>query len=99
MSDSLTPGDQPIGSNTLALVSLLLGIGGFVPGIGLIAVPFALITGYMALRRAKQYSPQQANRAMAIIGITLGYIDGALYLIVVILFLLPSFGIHEIRIF
>ncbi|HEX8037069.1 MAG TPA: DUF4190 domain-containing protein [Ktedonobacterales bacterium] len=95
MSNPPAPAGQPTGDNTLALVSLLVGVGSFVPGIGLIAAPIALITGMMALRRSKGYAPRRAHRGMAIAGITLGSIALVLYLVVVLLFSLRP-GVYRI---
>lgn len=89
MSNTPTPVDQPTGGNTLALVSLLLGVGSFVPGIGVIAAPVAIIIGVLALRRSKSYAQRGAHRGMALAGIILGSVDLLFYLIVVILFTLP----------
>jgi hypothetical protein len=91
-----TQADHPSDGNTLAIISLVSGIGCFVPGIGIMSAPFALITGYLALRRAKNYTPGLGKRGMAITGITLGSLSLAVYLLIALLFLLPSFGIHKI---
>jgi uncharacterized protein DUF4190 len=98
MSNAPTSADQAAGGATLALVSLLFGVGCFVPGIGVIAAPIAVITGILALRRSKRYPAGQTNRGLAIAGIVLGCVSLALYLLVVLILLLPSFGIHDIRI-
>lgn len=89
MSNVPTPVAQPTGGNTLAVVSLLLGVGSFVPGIGVIAAPVAIITGVLALRRSKHFAQRGAHRGMAIAGVTLGSMDLLIYLIVVLLFTLP----------
>jgi hypothetical protein len=37
-----TQADRPSNGNTLAIISLVSGIGSFVPGIGIMSAPFAL---------------------------------------------------------
>jgi hypothetical protein len=89
MSQAPAPVDQSTGSTTLALASLLVGIGCFIPGIGVIAAPIAILTGIIALRMPKGQAWRAAHRRMAIAGISLGGVALVVYLIVFLLFTLP----------
>jgi hypothetical protein len=83
------PLDQPAGNNTLAVLSLLFGIGGFVPPIGIFGAFIAIITGVIVLLRSRGSAPRRNYRALAIAGIVLGGAELALYLLVVLMFSLP----------
>ncbi len=62
------PPAAPEGTSGLAIVSLICGIVGCIPGVGIAAV----ITGHMALGRIKISG--QGGRGMAIAGLILGYL-------------------------
>lgn len=66
--------------NTLALVSLILGIAGFVTGISALA---AIVTGHIALSQIKKRGEE--GRGMALAGLILGYVVVVLGIIAVIL--------------
>ncbi|KQS17207.1 DUF4190 domain-containing protein [Frigoribacterium sp. Leaf186] len=66
--------------NTLALVSMILGIAGFVTAITSIG---AIVTGHMALSQIKKRGEE--GRGMALTGLILGYVVVALTIIGIIL--------------
>jgi Domain of unknown function (DUF4190) len=74
------PGYQGNKTNTLATISLILGIGQILLGI-LAGIP-AIIFGHMARRQIRQTGEQGAGMAMA--GLILGYIGVALAIIGII---------------
>ncbi len=76
------PVAQP--SNSLAVWSLVTGILSLVL-CGAVAGIVAVITGHMALNRAKTLPPELARRGMALAGLIMGYISiaGTVILIVV----------------
>lgn len=85
-------------TNSLAIVSLIAGIGSFfahiVPGIGGITVAIiAIVTGVMARNQIKQTGEQ--GMWMANVGIAIGiiHIIGLILLIFVLLFLIFVIGI------
>lgn len=85
-------------TNTLAVVSLVAGIGSFfahvVPGIGGFTVSLvAIITGYMARQQIKQTG--ERGMGMATAGMVIGVIHLALIglLVLVVLFLIFVFGV------
>ncbi len=89
-------------TNTLAVVSLVAGIGSFfahvVPGIGGFTVSLiAIITGYMARQQIKQTG--ERGMGMATAGIVIGVIHLALIglLVIVVLFLIFILGVALFR--
>ena len=64
-------------TSTMALISLISGILGFVaiPGIGSIV---AVVCGYMARKETRSSPPMAAGDGMATAGIIMGYIQIAL---------------------
>lgn len=83
-------------TNTLAIVSLVAGIGSFfahiVPGIGGFTVALiAVITGYMARKQIRLTGEQ--GMGMATAGMVIGIIHLALIVIVVIGLLILIFGV------
>jgi hypothetical protein len=89
-------------TNTLAVVSLVAGIGSFfahvVPGIGGFTVSLiAIITGYMARQQIKQTG--EKGMGMATAGIVIGVIHLALIglLVIVVLFLIFILGVALFR--
>jgi uncharacterized protein DUF4190 len=98
-----TPGLQPQGAgtagqtNTLAVVSLVAGIGSFfahiIPGVGGFTVALvAAITGYMARNQIKQTG--ESGYGMATAGMIIGIVHMALIVVgVVALILIFIFGI------
>ena len=89
-------------TNTLAVVSLVAGIGSFfahvVPGIGGFTVSLiAIITGYMARQQIKQTG--ERGMGMATAGIVIGVIHLALigFLVIVVLFLIFVLGVALFR--
>jgi hypothetical protein len=89
-------------TNTLAVVSLVAGIGSFfahvVPGIGGFTVSLiAIITGYMARQQIKQTG--ERGMGMATAGMVIGAIHLALIglLVLVVLFLIFVLGVALFR--
>jgi hypothetical protein len=89
-------------TNTLAVVSLVAGIGSFfahiVPGIGGFTVSLiAIITGYMARQQIKQTG--ERGMGMATAGMVIGAIHLALIgvLVIVVLFLIFVLGVALFR--
>lgn len=76
--------------NGLALASLITGICGILPCVGIISAIVAIVTGHMALSRANQLPPQLARRGMALAGLILGYAWVALGILGIILFIVAS---------
>jgi hypothetical protein len=72
--------------NTLALVSMILGIAGFFTSITALG---AIVTGHMALSQIKKRGDE--GRGMALTGLILGYVVVALTIIGIIL-LVVLFG-------
>jgi hypothetical protein len=89
-------------TNTLAVVSLVAGIGSFfahiVPGIGGFTVSLiAIITGYMARQQIRQTG--ERGMGMATAGMVIGAIHLALIglLVIVVLFLIFVLGVALFR--
>ena len=96
--------NQPIGANTpfqppgaaggqnqtLAIVSLVLGIIGIV--FCQITGPAAIITGFMARKKAVQNPSEYGGSGLALAGIITGVI-GTLFLVLVVLYFIFIFGI------
>jgi len=86
-------GDTPPKDSTLAIVSLICGIGAYtiVPFLGAIA---AIITGHIAKNEIKKSAGTLKGNGMALAGLILGYVQiGLLVLsLCAILFLLPALG-------
>ena len=85
-------------TNTLAIVSLVAGIGSFfahiVPGVGGFTVAvIAVITGYMARNQIKQSGEQ--GMGMATAGMIIGIVHIALLilLVIVLIFAIFAFGL------
>ena len=77
----------PAKTNTLAVVSLVAGIGSFfahiIPGVGGFTVSVvAIITGYMARNQIKRTG--EAGMSMATIGMVIGIVHIALIVLVVV---------------
>lgn len=81
------PVAQP--SNGLAIWSLVTGILSLTL-CGTVAAIVAVITGHMALNRAKTLPPQLARRGMALTGLILGYVSIGLTVLVVIIAIISS---------
>jgi hypothetical protein len=79
-------GARPGQRNTLALVSMILGIAGFLTSITALG---AIVTGHMALSQIKKRGEE--GRGMALTGLILGYVVVALTIIGIIL-LVVLFG-------
>jgi len=87
-----TPSGGAVNQNqTLAIVSLVLGILGIVICFGLTS-PFALITGFMARKKALQYPNEYEGGGIALGGIITGAI-GTVMLLLFALILFAWFGI------
>ena len=98
-----TPGLQPQGvgtagqTNSLAIISLVAGIGSFfahiIPGVGGLAVALvAVITGYMARNQIKQTGEQ--GMGMATAGMIIGIVHLVLIALgVIALILIVVFGV------
>jgi hypothetical protein len=74
---------------TMAVVSLICGIAGFL--ICQIAAPVALVTGFMARKKASENPQQFGGEGLALAGMILGAI-GTLLLLLVIAYLIFVFG-------
>jgi len=76
-------------SQTLAVVSLGLGIGSMTIGwccsLGLLLAPAALITGFLALSYIKKEPDKYGGRGLAIGGITTGTVFISLYVLVMLI--------------
>jgi hypothetical protein len=68
-------------TNGLAIASLVCGVGTFV--IGLSFIP-AIICGHIARRQIRQTGEQGGGLALA--GLILGYVGGALFIVLVLVF-------------
>ena len=81
MSNAPTsPSPMPLPTSTLAIVSLVSGILGFI----LLPIIFsivALITGYMARKETRAVPPQASGDGMATAGIIMGYIQMGLVVV------------------
>jgi Domain of unknown function (DUF4190) len=100
-----TPAGAGTQTNTLAIVSLVAGIGSFfahiVPGIGGFTVALiAVITGYMARKQIRETGEQ--GMGMATAGMIIGIVHIALLVLVVIVLIfaifvlgLAFFGAHR----
>jgi hypothetical protein len=75
-------------TNTLALVSMILGIAGiplsFCYGMGVLSSIAALITGIIARKQIKDSAGKETGDGMALAGIILGSIFGILILLAVV---------------
>ena len=78
---------QPQTTNALAIVSLCLGISGFMCGITWIA---ALITGYIAKGNIDSSGGREGGRGLAIAGIVLGWVGVALMVGFIVLVIVVS---------
>lgn len=65
------------------VIQVFSGVVGILGFAGFIA---AIVTGHIALSRAKRYPPQQARRGMAITGLVIGYLSLLLLVAYVALF-------------
>lgn len=81
------PPAAPEGTNGLAIASLICGIVGCIPGLGIAAV----VTGHMALGRIKISG--QGGRGMAIAGLILGYLSIVGWIIAILTGGLAIFGV------
>jgi hypothetical protein len=89
------PQQQPVyvQSSTLAVVSLICGILGWVGLLGIGPI-IAIITGHMAKSEIARSGGQMTGSGMATAGLVLGYLNLALTLLILCLFIiLPLFGI------
>ena len=73
-------GNNVLPSSTLAIVSLIAGIGGFtfLPVLGGIV---AIITGYMARKETRAIPPGASGDGMATAGIIMGWIQVGLFVV------------------
>lgn len=79
----------PQASNGLAIWSLVTGILSLTL-CGTVAAIVAVITGHLALNRAKTMPPQLARRGMAMTGLILGYISIGLTVLIIIFAIITS---------
>lgn len=83
-------------NQTLAIVSLALGIGSMTIGwccsLGLLLSPAAMITGFIALSQIKNNPQTNGGRGFAIGGIVIGGIFLAAYLLFIIIYGLAIIG-------
>jgi uncharacterized membrane protein len=71
---------MPLPTSTLAIVSLISGILGFIL-LPIICSIVALITGYQARKETRAVPPQATGDGLATAGIIMGYIQMALFVI------------------
>jgi hypothetical protein len=71
------------GTNSLAVVALVCGIGQFF--IGVTFIP-AIICGHLARRRIRETG--EGGDGLALAGLVLGYVGGALFILAVLLIVL-----------
>ncbi|MBC7900932.1 MAG: DUF4190 domain-containing protein [Saprospiraceae bacterium] len=83
-------------NQTLAIVSLVLGIVGLIGCAGLTG-PVALITGFMARKKVSQNPMEYGGDGMALAGIITGAV-GTVILLLVILYMIFVFGVIGISI-
>ena len=69
-----TPYPAPLPTSTMATVSMISGIVGFL-FLPLIASVIALITGYMARKETRSVPPTASGDGMATAGIVMGWIQ------------------------
>ena len=81
-------------TNTMAIVSLVAGIAGYVIPHPFIAGIVAIITGHMARRQIRQTGEDGAGLAMA--GLILGYIHLALSVLLVVAIIFLVIGVIAI---
>ncbi len=82
---------MPMGpSQTLAIVSLCLGIGSITIGwccsLGVLLSPAALITGFIALSQIRKDPARYSGRGMAIGGISTGAVYIAVFVLILIIY-------------
>ena len=97
MNNPNYPQQQPpmyvVQSSTLAVVSLICGILGFVGLLGIGPI-IAIITGHMAKSEINRGGGRITGSGMATAGLVLGYLNLALTLLLLCVFvILPLFGI------
>jgi uncharacterized protein DUF4190 len=73
----------PSSTNSMAVVSLVAGIAGYVIPHPFIAGIVAIVTGHMARRQIRQTG--EAGSGMALAGLILGYVHLALSILLVLL--------------
>lgn len=83
------PAQRPV--NSLAIVSLVAGIAGYVLPHPFIAGIVAIITGHMARRQIRQTG--ESGSGLALAGLILGYVHLALSILIVGLIVLVVLGI------
>src|SRR5207245_709492 len=83
------PAQRPI--NSLAIVSLVAGIAGYVIPHPFIAGLVAIVTGHMARRQIRQTG--ESGSGLALAGLLLGYVHLVLSILVVGLIVLVLFGV------
>lgn len=74
--------DLPANTNTLAVVSLVAGIAGYVLPHPFIAGLVAIFTGHAARRQIRQTG--ESGATLALVGLILGYVHLALSILLVI---------------
>ena len=74
-------------TNSLAIISLILGISGFMCGVGWIG---ALITGYIAKGNIDKSGGREGGRGLAVAGIVLGWIGVVIMVGIVVLIIVAS---------
>lgn len=89
-------GILPSPNQTLAIVSLGLGIGSLTIGwccsLGLLLSPAALITGFIALSQIKKDPSKYTGKGLAIGGMVTGGVFLALYILVMLIWGLAAIG-------
>lgn len=66
-----------VGNHPLAIASVVLGVLGLIPGLGI----GALICGHLALRALRSPAERRGGQGLAITGVVLGYVFTVLWLL------------------
>ncbi len=82
----LTPGMMPPRTSSLAIVSLVLGVVGFVTCILPLGIG-AVICGHLALNEIAKSQVPMMGRGMAISGLICGYLAGLLLLVTILIYI------------
>ena len=78
-------------TNGLAIASLVCGVGTFVVGLSFLP---AIICGHIARRQIRQTGEQGGGLALA--GLILGYVGGALFIVLVAVFVIIAHKIGQV---
>jgi hypothetical protein len=93
MNQPYTPLQPVTRTSTLAIISLVAGILGFVQILPVIGPIAAVITGHMAKNEIKKSGGMVTGNGLATIGLILGYVMLAISLCVACIFILTFAGL------